>query len=86
MERCTWGPHSTNNFPEFTGRLCPAPCEASCVLGIIDPPVSIELIEKNIIEEGFKNGWIKPIKPKIRTGKRLLLLVLDPLDLLLLSN
>ena len=46
--------HSTNNFPEFTGRLCPAPCEASCVLGIIDPPVSIELIEKNIIEEGLK--------------------------------
>ena len=46
--------HSTNNFPEFTGRLCPAPCEASCVLGIIDPPVSIELIEKNIIERVLK--------------------------------
>lgn len=48
--------HSTNNFPEFTGRLCPAPCEEACVLGIINPPVSIELIEKYIVERGFKNG------------------------------
>ena len=51
--------HSTNNFPEFTGRLCPAPCESACVLGIIDPPVSIELIEKYIVERGFKEGWIQ---------------------------
>tara|TARA_B100001057_G_scaffold146988_2_gene146920 strand:+ start:9274 stop:10725 length:1452 start_codon:yes stop_codon:yes gene_type:complete len=73
--------HSTNNFPEFTGRLCPAPCEASCVLGIIDPPVSIELIEKNIIEEGFKNGWIKPIKPEIRTGKKVAIIGSGPAGL-----
>ena len=63
--------HSTNNFPEFTGRLCPAPCESACVLGLINPPVSIELIEKYIIERGFKEGWIHPIKPKKRTGKKI---------------
>lgn len=61
--------HSTNNFPEFTGRLCPAPCESACVLGIINPPVSIELIEKYIVERGFKEGWIKPEPPQERTGK-----------------
>lgn len=61
--------HSTNNFPEFTGRLCPAPCESSCVLGIIEPPVSIELIEKYIVERGFKEGWITPQIPEHRTGK-----------------
>ncbi|UOB16708.1 glutamate synthase subunit beta [Abyssalbus ytuae] len=62
--------HSTNNFPEFTGRLCPAPCESACVLGIIQPPVAIELIEKYIVERGFKEGWIKPQIPKKRTGKK----------------
>jgi len=61
--------HSTNNFPEFTGRLCPAPCEKACVLGIIDDPVSIENIEKSIVERGFKEGWIVPEPPKVRTGK-----------------
>lgn len=61
--------HSTNNFPEFTGRLCPAPCESSCVLGIIEPPVAIEMIEKYIPERGFKEGWIKPEPPTHRTGK-----------------
>lgn len=61
--------HSTNNFPEFTGRLCPAPCEEACVLGIINPPVSIELIEKYIVERGFSEGWIKPQPPAHRTGK-----------------
>tara|TARA_X000000950_G_scaffold91507_1_gene115201 strand:- start:8315 stop:9781 length:1467 start_codon:yes stop_codon:yes gene_type:complete len=61
--------HSTNNFPEFTGRLCPAPCEEACVLGIINPPVSIELIEKYIVERGFSEGWIKPQPPTTRTGK-----------------
>ena len=61
--------HSTNNFPEFTGRLCPAPCEKACVLGIIDNPVSIENIEKYIIEKGFKEGWIQPNSPIKRTGK-----------------
>ena len=61
--------HSTNNFPEFTGRLCPAPCEEACVLGIVSPPVSIELIEKYIVERGFSEGWIKPQLPESRTGK-----------------
>lgn len=61
--------HSTNNFPEFTGRLCPAPCEEACVLGIINPPVSIELIEKYIVERGYSEGWIQPQPPKHRTGK-----------------
>ncbi len=61
--------HSTNNFPEFTGRLCPAPCEKSCVLGLVNDPVSIENIEKNIVERAFANGWIQPNPPKIRTGK-----------------
>ena len=61
--------HATNNFPEFTGRICPAPCEAACVLGITDPPVTIKQIEKNIVERGFKEGWIRPQPPKMRTGK-----------------
>ncbi|SEB68687.1 glutamate synthase (NADH) small subunit [Tenacibaculum sp. MAR_2009_124] len=61
--------HSTNNFPEFTGRLCPAPCEKACVLGLVNDPVSIENIEKNIVERAFANGWIQPNPPKIRTGK-----------------
>ena len=62
--------HSTNNFPEFTGRLCPAPCEEACVLGINEPPVSIENIEKNIAETAFKNGWVKPEPPMNRTDKK----------------
>tara|TARA_B100001027_G_scaffold211581_1_gene179940 strand:- start:177 stop:1643 length:1467 start_codon:yes stop_codon:yes gene_type:complete len=61
--------HSTNNFPEFTGRLCPAPCEQACVLGINEEPVSIENIEKNIVEIAFKRGWIKAYIPLKRTGK-----------------
>jgi glutamate synthase (NADPH/NADH) small chain len=62
--------HSTNNFPEFTGRICPAPCEAACVLGINEPPVAIKLIEKSIVEHAWKEGWIKPEPPKTRSGKR----------------
>ena len=62
--------HSTNNFPEFTGRICPAPCEAACVLGINEPPVAIKVIEKTIIEHAWKEGWIKPEPPETRTGKR----------------
>ena len=62
--------HSTNNFPEFTGRVCPAPCETSCVLGINEPPVTIEMIEKEIGDRGWKEGWIKPQPPKTRTGKK----------------
>ena len=62
--------HSTNNFPEFTGRICPAPCEAACVLGINEPPVAIKLIEKTIVEHAWKHGWIKPEPPETRSGKR----------------
>ncbi len=62
--------HATNNFPEFTGRICPAPCEASCVLAINEDPVTIEYIEKAIADRGFKQGWIKPSPPQTRTGKR----------------
>ena len=61
---------STNNFPEFTGRICPAPCEASCVLSINSDPVTIEYIEKEIVDRGFENGWIKPEPPANRTGKK----------------
>ncbi|MEK7806477.1 MAG: glutamate synthase subunit beta [Chloroflexota bacterium] len=61
---------STNNFPEFTGRICPAPCEASCVLSINSDPVTIEYIEKEIADRGFDEGWIKPEPPEHRTGKR----------------
>jgi glutamate synthase (NADPH/NADH) small chain len=62
--------HSTNNFPEFTGRVCPAPCESACVLGINEPPVAIKLIERSIIDYAFEQGWIKPEPPDMRTGKR----------------
>jgi glutamate synthase (NADPH/NADH) small chain len=62
--------HSTNNFPEFTGRICPAPCEAACVLGINQPPVSIKLIERSIVERAWDEGWIHPEPPEHATGKR----------------
>jgi glutamate synthase (NADPH/NADH) small chain len=62
--------HSTNNFPEFTGRVCPAPCEAACVLGINQPPVSIKLVEKSIVERAWDEGWIHPEPPESNTGKR----------------
>jgi glutamate synthase (NADPH/NADH) small chain len=62
--------HRTNNFPEFTGRICPAPCESACVLGINDDPVTIEVIEKTIVERGFTEGWVVPEPPARRTGKR----------------
>ena len=61
--------HTTNNFPEFTGRLCPAPCESSCVLGINSDPVSIRIIEWNIIDKGFEEGWVEPVLPVVDTGK-----------------
>ena len=61
--------HKTNNFPEFTGRVCPAPCESSCVLGITDPPVAIKSIEQAIIDRGFEEGWVVPNPPEQRTGK-----------------
>lgn len=62
--------HSTNNFPEFTGRICPAPCEAACVLGINAPPVSIKLIERSIVDRAWDEGWIRPEPPEQATGKR----------------
>ena len=62
--------HATNNFPEFTGRICPAPCESSCVLAINQDPVTIEYIEKAIADRGFQEGWIVPESPKERTGKK----------------
>jgi glutamate synthase (NADPH/NADH) small chain len=61
--------HATNNFPEFTGRLCPAPCEASCVLGISQQPVAIEQVEKEIIEHAWANGWVVPVPPNQSTGR-----------------
>ena len=62
--------HETNNFPEFTGRVCPAPCEGACVLGIIEPPVTIKNIEQEIIDRGFEEGWVVPNVPPQRTGKQ----------------
>ena len=61
--------HATNNFPEFTGRLCPAPCEAACVLGINADPVTIKQVEVEIIDRAFSEGWVRPLVPSVRTGK-----------------
>ena len=73
--------HATNNFPEFTGRICPAPCEAACVLGINEPPVTIKVIEKTIIEHAFREGWIQPEPPPARTGKRVAIVGSGPAGL-----
>ena len=73
--------HATNNFPEFTGRLCPAPCEEACVLGINEDPVSIENIEKNIAESAFKNGYIKALPPNERTEKKIAVIGSGPAGL-----
>ena len=62
--------HSTNNFPEFTGRICPAPCEAACVLGINEPPVAIKTIERTVVDYAWEQGWIHPEPPLKKTGKR----------------
>lgn len=72
---------STNNFPEFTGRICPAPCETSCVLGINAPAVTIEEIEKHIIEIAFDNGYVQPLIPRIRTGKKIAIVGSGPAGL-----
>jgi glutamate synthase (NADPH) small chain len=72
---------STNNFPEFTGRICPAPCEASCVLSINNSPVTIEYIEKSIAEQAWEKGYIKPNPPKTRTGKRVAIVGSGPAGL-----
>lgn len=73
--------HATNNFPEFTGRICPAPCEAACVLGISEPPVTIKVIERTIIDHAFDQGWIQPEPPKHRTGKRVAIVGSGPAGL-----
>ncbi len=70
--------HTTNNFPEFTGKICPALCEGGCVLGIIDDPVAIEDIELAIVEKGWEEGWIKPQPPAIKTGKKVALVGSGP--------
>lgn len=62
--------HSTNNFPEFTGRICPAPCEASCTLNLTDQPVTIKSIECSIVDKGWEMGWVKPLIPAFKTGKK----------------
>ena len=62
--------HATNNFPEFTGRLCPAPCEAACVLGINQDPVTIKQVEVSIIDRAWSEGWVQPVKPEVLTGKK----------------
>jgi len=73
--------HATNNFPEFTGRICPAPCEAACVLGINEPPVAIKVIERTIIDHAFAEAWIRPEPPKVRTGKRVAVIGSGPAGL-----
>jgi glutamate synthase (NADPH/NADH) small chain len=73
--------HRTNNFPEFTGRVCPAPCEGSCTLGIISPPVTIKNIECAIIDKGWDEGWVLPTPPTVRTGKKVAVIGSGPAGL-----
>ena len=73
--------HKTNNFPDFTGRVCPAPCEGACVLGINEPPVTIKNIEQAIIDRGFAQGWVAPKPPPVRTGKRVAIVGSGPAGL-----
>ncbi len=73
--------HRTNNFPEFTGRVCPAPCEGSCVLGINAPPVTIKNIENSIVDKGWEEGWIVPEPPAVRTGKKVAVIGSGPAGL-----
>ena len=73
--------HATNNFPEFTGRVCPAPCEGACVLGINDPAVTIKNLENAIIDRGFEEGWVSASKPKVRTGKTIAIVGSGPAGL-----
>jgi glutamate synthase (NADPH) small chain len=73
--------HKTNNFPEFTGRVCPAPCEGSCVLGINAPPVTIKTVENAIVDKGWEQGWIIPEAPAVRTGKKVAVIGSGPAGL-----
>ncbi len=73
--------HSTNNFPEFTGRVCPAPCEASCTLNLTDQPVTIKTIECSIVDRAWAEGWLKPEAPKVKTGKKVAIIGSGPAGL-----
>ncbi len=73
--------HSTNNFPEFTGRICPAPCEEACTLNLENMPVTIKTIEQAIADQGWKNGWIRPEAPEKLTGKRVAVIGSGPAGL-----
>jgi hypothetical protein len=73
--------HATNNFPEFTGRLCPAPCEAACVLGINEPPVTIKQVEVSIVDRAWEEGWIRPLPPQERTGRQVAVIGSGPAGL-----
>jgi len=73
--------HKTNNFPEFTGWVCPAPCEAACVLGINNNPVTIKQIEISVISHAFREGWVEPLPPKVRTGKKVAVIGSGPAGL-----
>jgi glutamate synthase (NADPH/NADH) small chain len=73
--------HATNNFPEFTGRICPAPCEAACVLGINDKPVTIKVVEQNIVDRAFNEGWIQAEPPRRRSGKKVAIVGSGPAGL-----
>ena len=73
--------HATNNFPEFTGRLCPAPCESACVLGINEPPVTIKQVEVNIVDRAWAEGWIMPILPDQLSGQRVAIIGSGPAGL-----
>ena len=73
--------HKTNNFPEFTGRVCPAPCEGACVLGITNPPVAIKNVESAIIDRGFAEGWVVATPPSTRTGKKVAVIGSGPCGL-----
>lgn len=71
----------TNNFPEFTGRVCPAPCEGACVLGINELPVAIKSIECAIIDKAFEQGWMQPVVPSVRNGKNIAIVGSGPAGL-----
>src|ERR1700737_2898838 len=73
--------HTTNNFPEFTGRICPAPCEAACVLGINDDPVTIKQVELTIVEEAWESGWVERVLADVRTGRRVAVIGSGPAGL-----
>ncbi|MHA1545348.1 MAG: FAD-dependent oxidoreductase, partial [Alphaproteobacteria bacterium] len=70
--------HSTNNFPEFTGRICPAPCEVACTLNLSEAPVTIKSIECAIVDRGWREGWVKPLPPAVKTGKKIAIVGAGP--------